>query len=104
MATSPGDVRALIEDGVPKISAIWDQSGVGSRGARHGQSGQYQDEDDTRVGPSLFVRRAAEPGGTRAVRVAVHRFPGERSRSSSETVAACSWRAVPPRRWNRLRA
>jgi Dual-action HEIGH metallo-peptidase/Bacterial tandem repeat domain 1 len=61
-------VNAFMEDGVPKLSAIWDQENTGSWVARHAQTAaQYRAEYDARVGQSsLLVRRVAgyESGGT----------------------------------------
>ena len=60
-------VNAFMESGVPKISAIWDQTNVGSWVARHGQtSAQYQTEFDTRIPQGLLVRRVTgyESGGS----------------------------------------
>jgi len=60
-------INAFMESGVPKISAIWDQSSVGSWAARHGMtSAQYQAEYDARVAQGLLPRRVAgyETGGS----------------------------------------
>jgi hypothetical protein len=60
-------VNAFMESGVPKISAIWDQSSVGSWVARHGEtSAQYQTEYDTQTAQGRLPRRVAgyESGGS----------------------------------------
>jgi hypothetical protein len=60
-------VNAFMEGGVPKISAIWDQSPIGGWVARHGQTAaQYQAEYDTRYAQNLLVRCVAgyESGGS----------------------------------------
>lgn len=60
-------VNAFMEGGVPKISAIWDQSSVGGWVARHGQTAaQYQAEYDTQNAAGLLVRDVAgyESGGS----------------------------------------
>lgn len=60
-------INAFMESGIPKISAIWDQSSVGSWAARHGMtSAQYQAEFDARVAQGLLPRRVTgyESGGS----------------------------------------
>ena len=60
------DVNAFMEGGVPKISAIWDQSDAGGWSARHDLTGaNFQHEWDNHIGQGFQTRRTAgyEKGG-----------------------------------------
>ena len=59
-------VNAFMEGGVPKISAIWDQSDAGGWSARHDLTGaNFQHEWDNHIGQGFQTRRTAgyEKGG-----------------------------------------
>jgi hypothetical protein len=53
-------VNAFMEGGVPKISAIWDESNAGGWSARHDMTaGNYQLEWDNHIGQGYQTRRTA---------------------------------------------